>query len=194
MNVSGPRDVFVYGSRSYAATVRDLAMECGWRVLGFIDDHAPPSAFVSTFDDVTAQHAGTSAGMLIGIGYRDLDARWRAWERVRAAGWDVPALIHPRAHVAPSAQIGEGCILMAGVVVDHRTQVKDACVLWPQACVNHDCLVGANTFLSPQVVICGNVRLGEHSFIGAQSVIVDGADLPSRTRLRMGSRYTRRAT
>lgn len=192
MEAGPPREVYVYGTRSYAATLSALARECGWQVLGRIDDFAPAEQTAGSFESLTARHAGTAVGLLIGVGYNNLTARWQLWQRVRAAGWQTPTLIHPRAHVAPSATIGEGCVLMAGAVLDHLAALGEACVLWPQACVNHDSKVGENCFLSPQALLCGDVQLGAHSFIGARAVVVDGAQLPERSFLKMGQCITRK--
>ncbi|MBN8506096.1 MAG: hypothetical protein J0L58_16645 [Burkholderiales bacterium] len=186
------RQAFVFGSKNFAATVSALAAECGVEVLGCVDDFAPVEQTAGTFDALSREHAGGPIGLLLGVGYKDLAARWRVWERVQAAGWRTPILVHPRAHLAPGVEIGSGTLVMAGAVVDHRCRIGQACVLWPQACVNHDCVVEDNCFLSPQALLCGHVQLGAHSFLGAQSAVVDGALLPAGTRLKMGSLHVRR--
>lgn len=182
---------YVYGSRDYAQTVARLAAECGVEILGFVDDFAPLQARVFRFEDLR-QQAGSDCGMLIGVGYNDLPGRWALWQRIKQAGWRTPSLVHPRAHVALTAQLGEGCIVMAAAVVDHGAQLGQACALWPQANVSHDAHVGDNCFLSPQALLCGHARLGSHSFMGAGSLVVDRADLPEGTRLKMGQAHTRR--
>ena len=89
-----------------AATVTALAAECGVQVLGFIDDFAPAGTTAGTFESLSAQHAGGPIGILVGVGYKNLPARWALWERGRDAGWHTPTLVHPRAHVAGTSRLG----------------------------------------------------------------------------------------
>ena len=188
--VNDVRRAYVYGSKSFATTVTALAVECGIDVLGYIDDFASPDVTAGSFEELSSQHAGGPIGILMGVGYHNLAARWALWRRVREAGWRTPFLVHPRAHVAATSRLGAGTLVMAGALVDHRCEIGEACVLWPQACVNHDSSVGANCFLSPQALLCGHVRLGAHSFVGAQAAVVDHAELPEGSFLKMGSCFT----
>ena len=184
----------IYGSRSFARTVTALIESCGHQVLGMLDDYSPTAPGVlGTFEDACRNHSRAAVVMALAIGYNDLDARWRAWQRIRAADWQTPSLVHPRAWIAPSARVGVGSLVMAGAIVDRDASLGEACVLWPGACINHDAQIGANTFISPNSTICGNAIVGANSFIGAAAVVVDGALLPDRSFVKMGSAYTQRA-
>lgn len=186
--------LFLYGSRSYAQTVAGIAADLGHDVAGLIDDRGTGPGIVGSFDAVTHAHARSGAGLVMAIGYADLAARARAWERVRGSAWNLPTLVHPRAYVARTATIGAGCVIMAGAVVDQRAQIGEAVVVWPGACVNHDSAIGDNTFISPSAVLCGGVVIGPHSFVGAGALVVDGARLPASSFVRMGERVTARGT
>lgn len=182
----------IYGSRSFAVTVAALARDCGHEVVGMLDDlHAGPGV-LGTFEDFAAGHEVHADGVLMGIGYNDLPGRWRAWQRVRAAGFDAPTLVHPRAYVAPSAQLGAGCLVMAGALVDRGVTLGEAVVVWPAACLNHDSVVGSNTFVSPSVTLCGDVTVGAHSFIGAAACVADGCHLSEASFVKMGERVLSR--
>lgn len=180
--------LLIYGSKEFSLTVAELAEDCGHQVAGFIDDFAPN--VLGTFEQVCKSHPPQDYGMAIAIGYTHLEARWKVWNKVRAAGYAAPALIHPRAYVARTASVGEGAMVMAGALVDMRAQVKEIAVLWPGACVSHDCAVGENSFVSPNATLCGYVELGAHSFVGAGAAIVDHCRVPERARIKMLERYT----
>lgn len=185
-------DLWVYGSRNYAQTVAEHARDMGWQVLGFLDDDPRAPGIVGSFDAVSASDARGRAALVVGIGYKDLGARWQAWQRVLGAGWKTPALIHPHAYVARTAQVGAGSLVMAGAVVDHRARVGDVSVVWPGACVNHDVVIGDNCFISPGATLCGAAVVGAHSFIGAGAVLVDGAAVPEKSFVKMGATYRSR--
>lgn len=180
--------LLIYGARDYAATVADLARDCGHDVVGMIEDGAPRDGVVGCFDDVATGFA--DCGIVLGIGYNNLPGRWAAWRRVLTTGRPTPSLVHPRAYVARSAAVGRGSVVMAGAIVDRASRLGEATVVWPGVCINHDCQIGDNTFVSPSAVLCGFVRVGAHSFIGAGAAIADHCQLPESSFLRLQERYT----
>ena len=186
--------LLVYGSRTFADTVADLARDCGHEVVGMVDDTSTGSSIVGTLEQAQAVFPPSGHGMVMGIGYNNLDARWAAWQRVRAAGWSSPSLVHPRAYVAASAVLSYGCLVMAGAIVDRQAKLGQAVVVWPGACINHDVSIGDNTFVSPNATLCGFVRVGAHSFIGAGAAVADNCVLAEHSFLKMNASYTKRTT
>lgn len=182
--------LLIYGSKEFAQTVIELGADCGYEVAGCIDDFATGPGVLGSFDKVQRTHPAGEYGVALAVGYTRLDARWEAWQKIRAAGYATPALVHPRAYVARSAHVAAGSMLMAGALVDVRARIGEAAVLWPGACINHDSEVGNNCFVSPNATLCGYVKLGDHSFVGAGAAIVDHCEVPSQTRIKMLSRYT----
>jgi len=181
--------VLIYGSREFSRTVAELVEDCGHGVAGFIDDFSPGPHTVGTLEQACLSHSPDEYGIALAVGYNQLAARWDVWQRVRAAGYRAPALIHPRAYVAKSAQVGEGAMIMAGSLVDVRAVVGDIVVAWPGSCISHDCSVGENSFISPNATLCGYVSLGAHCFVGAGAAIVDHCSVPPSTRIKMQSTY-----
>ncbi len=184
-------ELLIYGAKEFAVTVSSFVRDCGYRVAGMVDDYNVGDGILGSLDTVARSHPPSENGFAMAIGYSNIPARWRAWERVRALGYCAPALIHPRAYVADSARIGAGVMIMAGSIVDTNAEVGDLAVVWPGACVNHDVLVGQNSFISPNATVCGFARIGPHSFIGAGAVIVDHGNVPEASFVKMLTRYTR---
>ena len=177
--------LLIYGSGDFALTVIELAKACGHEPVGLVDDMNDGPEILGSLEAVTRSHPPDRHGIALAIGYNNLAGRWAAWLRARAAGYEAPALIHPRAYVAASAQVGAGCMVMAGAVVDVRAKVDDAAVLWPCVCVNHDTHIGANCFLSPNATICGFSQLGAHTFVGAGAAIADRCNVPPSSFIKM---------
>lgn len=181
--------VLIYGSREFSHTVAELVTDCGHDVVGFIDDFTQGAQIVGSLEEVRLSHPPGEYGVALAVGYNNMPARWEAWQRIRAAGYAAPALVHPRAYVAGSATVEDGAMLMAGSIVDVRARIGEIVVAWPGSCVNHDCVVGANCFISPNATLCGYVNLGAHSFVGAGAAIVDHCDVPPSTRIKMLSSF-----
>jgi len=182
--------LLLFGGKTFADTIEELASICGYEVVVRIDDYDPRPPLIVTLDAASQTYDSTRHTIALAIGYKDLSARLIAYHRLKQLGYTAATLIHPTAYVSPTASIGSGSLIMAQVCVDCRSVVGEACVLWPKACINHDTSVGCNTFISPNATLCGNVHVGESSFIGASSVVVDGASLPPKAFLKMGSVYT----
>jgi len=118
----------IYGSGDFAATVTELIRHCGHEVAGYVDDFNSGPYVLGTLDRVAISHPPETHVMALAIGYKNIPGRWLAWEKARQAGYRFPALIHPRAYVADSAQVAEGAMVMAGALVDVRARIGEAVV------------------------------------------------------------------
>jgi len=183
--------LIIYGSRDFSSVVIELARACGHDPVGLVDDVHQGAGILGDLAAVTRSHPPATYGIALAIGYENLQGRWAAWLRARAAGYQAPVLIHPRAYVADSARVGEGSMVMAGAVVDVRTTIGKAVVLWPSVSVNHDTNIGDNCFISPNATLCGFVELGANSFVGAGAAIADRCVVPSSSFIKMLGRYPR---
>ena len=182
--------ILVYGSTTFGSVVRVLVEECGHEFAGFIDDMHPAGADVlGDFDTVSKSHPAAAFACVNAVGYNDLQARQRVTDRIRRAGYAMPPLVHPRAIVGRDSRVGDGSMVMAGVVVDCRVTIGPCVVLWPGVVVAHDTTLTGNTFVSPNATICGCCDVGADSFIGAAAVVVDHATVPAGTRLKAAERY-----
>ena len=181
--------LLIYGSKDFAATVTELVRHCGHVPVGMVDDFNSGPGILGSLADVTRSHPPTEYGIAIAIGYNNIQARWTAWEKVRTVGYRAPVLIHPRAYVADTAQIGDGSMVMTRAIVDVRAELGELTVLWPGACVNHDASLGSNTFISPNATVCGFVMAGADCFVGAGAVITDHIQVPAGAFIKAGSVY-----
>lgn len=184
--------LLVYGSKSFAKTVADLARHCGRQVAGFVDDFDHSPDILGTFDDVSVTHPPDQFAYAIGVGYSNLAGRWASWRRIAAAGYQAPALVHPRSYVADSARLGAGCLVMAGSVIDTCAELGEAAVGWPQADIKHDTGIIANTSSWLGTLVYRSVRMGVRRFIGAVAAFANRREalkslLPRRCR---GTRHT----
>lgn len=185
--------LLIYGSKEFALTVAELVRHCGHETIGMVDDFNCGPGILGNLETVSRDFPPGEYGMAVAIGYSNIAARWGAWEKIRAKGYKAPTLVHPRAYVADTAQIGEGCMVMAGAIVDVRARLGELVVAWPGACINHDANIGGNSFLAPNTTICGFADVGANTFVGAGSVIADHCLVPDASFLKMQTRYTGRA-
>lgn len=183
------KQLLIYGSQDYSALVRDIAQDCGWTVAGYIDDSNKSDEILGTYSFVKDNFSKSDYSIALGIGYNNLSTRNAVVKSVMGDDWSMPKLVHPRAVVHPSAQIGCGTVVMLGAIIDVRAQVGIASVCWPGSVISHDSSLGNNCFLSPNATLCGFVRTGDSCFFGAGSIVTDHLDIPDNQFLKAGERY-----
>ena len=159
--------LLILGAGGHALSMVDAALAEGrWKSLAFLDDHAKdaPLGFplVGRLDDAQRlRQAYPFAFVAIGN-----NAARLAWHhKLKAWGYALPPILHPAAHVSPSATIGEGCVLMAGAIVNAQSIVGEACILNTGCTVDHSCTLDDGVHLSPGVHTGGDVRIGARTWL-----------------------------
>jgi UDP-3-O-[3-hydroxymyristoyl] glucosamine N-acyltransferase len=61
--------------------------------------------------------------------------------------------VHPKAHVEPSATVGEGTIIYPGAYVGAGTRVGNNCVIHPNVTIYEDCVLGDRVIIHAGTVI-----------------------------------------
>jgi sugar O-acyltransferase (sialic acid O-acetyltransferase NeuD family) len=182
--VTGP--ILVFGASGHGKVVADVARAAGHEVIGFVDDDPIRRSAglwglpVHSWAECGDRWGGRDRpAVALGIG--DNAARQRIHERVVAAGFEVPCLIHPSAVVAPRARLGAGTVVMALVAVNPDADVGVGAILNTGCVVEHDCRVGDFAHLSPGSALGGGVQVGDRSHLGLGAVVLPlvrvGADV-----------------
>jgi len=86
-------------------------------------------------------------------------------------------VVHPRAVVAGSAQLGPGSLVAAQAVVAPCAQTLAGAIINHGAVVDHDCHVGAYTHIAPSASLGGGVFVGDRVLVGAGARILPGVHI-----------------
>ena len=92
------------------------------------------------------------------------------FKKLKIIGAKFPVIVSPHAYVSKHASIGEGSILMHGVIVNAGASIGKNCIINSGAIIEHDATVGDYCHISTGAVINGGVRIGERVFVGSNSV------------------------
>ena len=184
--MGGSGDIHVAGSGSFALEVAEYARDAGLEVAGLIELQDPARVGtevhglpVRAADDPPADGAAT----VVGAG----GDRLAHWALLVPHGWRAASVLHPTAHVAPSARVGDGCVVAPGVVVGAATELGEHVLIGRGALVGHHTALEPGVVLNPGANVAGHVRLGagvtvgmgalvaDHLVVGAGAVIAAGA-------------------
>ena len=107
------------------------------------------------------------------------------------AGERFATVVHPGAHVSPSARIGRNVLLMAGVVVTSNAVIGDHVCVLPNTVIHHDVTIGDYTLVGSNVSIAGGTRVGANCYIGSGSSLIHGITIGDRALVGLASTVIR---
>lgn len=103
----------------------------------------------------------------------------RREEAIAQGAGPFARLIHRRTHIAASAAIGEGSVIMAGAIVQTGARIGRHCIVNTSASVDHDCVLEDYVHIAPGAHLCGGVHVGEGALIGVGVGIEPGTIIPA---------------
>ena len=166
----------ILGASGHGKVVAEIAEILGWNVV-FFDDAYPNikkiegwSVIGNTGDLVASIKDGD--GCFVAIGNNTI--RLNKYELLASNGAKIPVLIHPSAIISRYSTVGEGSVVMAGVVINSFAEIGKYCILNTSCTIDHDCVLGNSVHVSPGANLAGAVAVGECAWIGLGSGVRQG--------------------
>lgn len=176
--------VSVIGVGGHAKVILELAKLNGLIIDGLFDDDV--QKFNLNFGEYKRNgpvDVNLTGPLVIAIGNNKI--RKLISGRVLNADWQT--LIHPSAIISKNVIIGEGSVIMAGVIIQPGTRIGKHCIINTGACVDHDCVIGDFVHIAPNCSLAGSVSVGEGTLIGIGSSIIPNRTIGSWTNVGAGS-------
>ncbi len=171
--------LIVYGGGGHGKTLIDLLQAIGsYRVVGIIDDGIPAGERImdipilggsEVLSRLYQQGIRQAVNAVGGIG--DITIRVQVFQKLAAAGFMCPTVVHPSAVVEPSAILEAGVQIFAQSYVGSGSIVGFGCIVNTGAIVSHDCTLMQYANISPGAVLAGEVWVGSQSLIGMGATI-----------------------
>jgi len=187
--------LLIYGGGGHAKAVMEMAQAMGiFHVAGIIDDKIPAGTEVlgipvlgtrAVLPQVVAQGVSLAANGVGGI--IDINIRVQVFELLEHFGFDFPPLLHPRATLEPSAEVGQGVQVFANAYVGSSAVLQPRCMVNTGAVVSHDCEIGAYSHIAPGALLAGLVQVGERSLVGMGVTTAIGVKIGNRVRIGNGA-------
>lgn len=83
----------------------------------------------------------------------------------------LASFVHPMAYVAPSVQLGPGCIIMPNVSMSPASRLGKGCLMMAGAMMGHDNEVGDFCHIAAQAAVGSYLKIGKGVHIGLNATI-----------------------
>lgn len=167
------------GGGGHSIVVAGLAKACGYEIHGVIDPSPNCKAVVKggyTYlgaDEICLKEYSANLFFACAIGSeRSCNLREKIFTSAKQHEFQFPTLIHPRAYVSPTANIGQGTQVMAGAVIQDFAVVQDNVIINTSASIDHECSIASHSHLAPGVRLSGCVQVGVKTHIGTGAVVI----------------------
>ncbi|MBX3047052.1 MAG: NeuD/PglB/VioB family sugar acetyltransferase [Anaerolineales bacterium] len=190
-----PNSVIVYGGGGHGKAVIDLLRAAGgYTLAGVVDDSRQPgdrvldAAVIGGEAALAALHAAGCTRALNAVGgIGAMSTRIAVFDRLEAAGFELPTLIHPSAVVEPSAQLGPGVQVFPHAYIGSDARIGKGVIVNTGAIVSHDCALEDYANLAPGSILAGNVQIGRGTLIGMGVTINLNVHIGSMARIGNGA-------
>ncbi|NBH82401.1 acetyltransferase [bacterium C-53] len=184
----------IYGSGGAGKEVKEIVDELHhWDEIVFIDDMVPADTFKDVkrmpFEQFQNEFNAETAEVVIALG--EPKNKIILYNRIKAAGFGLANVIHRTAWVSPTATIGKGVILRAGVVVSADAYIGDNVTILECSHIGHDVIVNDHCQIAGFVIIGGHSEVGEGTYIGLSVPVKEGIKIGRCAVVGMGSVVSR---
>ena len=159
------KNLLILGAEQYGHVVKETAEATGcFGSIAFLDDNNP-AAIGKLLDYRRLRQEYDCA--FVAMGNSRLRMHWL--RSLKAEGFALPVLVHPKAYISPSAVLREGTIAEAMAVVNTGAVVETGGLLCAGCVVNHNARVS-----------CG-CQIDCNAVVAAGAVVPEGTKVPAGT-------------
>ncbi|WP_454717378.1 acetyltransferase [Caulobacter segnis] len=181
--------VVIIGGGGHAKVVIESLRASGHTVAAIVDADPTPREVLGVpvvGDDLklpALKEQGLSQ-LFVAIG--DNRLREKLGRKAQGLGFVLVNAIHPSAVISPSAKLGQGVAVMAGVAINADTDVGDLAIINTGAVVDHDGRLGMACHLGPASALAGGVTVGDRAFLGVGARVIPGVTIGADTTVGAG--------
>lgn len=193
------RKVAILGGQGNAAVVA-AAIEHARRmgatnleVAGYLNDRVPVGEKIDLFPVIGKIE---DAQRLLAEGYWFINTIFRIdGNRERIAMFEnleipddrLATFVHPMAYVAPSVELGPGCVIMPNVSMSPATKLGKGCLMMAGSMMGHDNVVGDFCHIAAQAAVGSYLKIGKGVHIGLNATIHEYMTIGDYATLGMGA-------
>lgn len=165
--------LIIIGAGGHGRVALDIAKKIGdFHEIMFLDDAEIKDKGITVVGKVSdySQYIESSV-FFVAIGNNF--TRRRIQTELRASGAKIISLIHPDAVICEDVQMADGCIVMAGTVINTGSTIGEGVIINTGSTIDHDCIIGNYAHISVGAHLAGSVEIGECTFVCAGVTVIN---------------------
>ena len=170
------KEIYLIGVGNYTEVIIELAQDCGYEVKGlyhYNNDRTGEKVMGIPIVDCTHNlYAQNIKKKAFAVTMGDNKVRSEIANKIRSLGGLTPTLIHPKAIVSRSAEIGEGCFIHLNVKISTKCKLGNDCVIDFNSLVAHHAVLGNACYLSSIAMVGSYCVIGERVLFGMNALIL----------------------
>lgn len=197
------RKVVILGGQGNAAVVAaaiEHARKMGatdLEVAGFLNDRTPVGEKIDMFPVIGKV---ADAQRFLDEGYWFINTilridgnreRIAMFENLNIPDERLVTFVHPMAYVAPSVELGPGCIVMPQVAMSPGTKLGKGTIVMVGATIGHDNVFGEFCHIAAQACIGSYLKIGKGVHIGLNATVRENLMIGDYATLGMGAVLTK---
>lgn len=190
-----PTRVIIYGGGGLSKMIIEAVRVLGtYQIEGIVDDSmkkgtdvigSPVLGGAEVLPELAARGIRMAVNSVGGIG--DFQVRLNVFHTLAEAKFICPAIVHPTAHVDPSARLAPGVLVLAQSYVSGNARVGMGTLINNSVVVSHDNVIGACVNLSPGVMLAGDVVIDDCAQLGMNVNVNIGVHIGKYARIANGA-------
>lgn len=184
-------DIIILGGGGHAKVIISIIKKIDeYNILGYVDleDKGIILGIPYLGTDSYILNLNNKPLLAFGIGQiKNFESRKILVDKFHQAGFVFEKIISPDSVVNEGVKIGEGTVIMDGVVVQADTKIGDFSILNTHSSIDHDCIIGNFVHIAPGATLCGGVEIEDNTLIGSGVTIIQYKKIIKNSIIQAGS-------
>lgn len=181
------KDVIILGAGGHAKVIADIVEKSNDNLIGFLDDKDVLQGKIiynnkKVIGKINEVINYDNCLFIIGIGNNKIRK-----EIAKKYNLNWYTAIHPNAIIANDVKIGEGTVIMAGVVINPGTIIGMHCIINTSSSLDHDNIIENYVHISPGATLAGSVTIKEMTWICTGAVIINNITIENNNIIGAGA-------
>ena len=122
---------------------------------------------------------------------KNVKLRIDLYESVLNTGFKIPSIISPQSFISRTVQIGEGTIIMNGVILNSGVRIGNNCIINSKALIEHGTQISDHCHISTGAILNGDCVVESKSFVGSGAIVKHGVTIKTSSFVNMGQIVTK---
>jgi sugar O-acyltransferase (sialic acid O-acetyltransferase NeuD family) len=188
------KDIVIIGGGGHAKVIASvLKRHPLWNPIGYLDVvnkgyllELPYLGMDETLPRIMKDQEVFNA--VIGIGQiQNTEDRKKIVRNIESIGISLPAIVSSRALVNEEVKIGDGTVIMDGVIIQPGARIGNYSIINTGATVDHDCHIGNFVHIAPGVNLSGDVKIADSVLVGVSTCVVQNVSISKDVIIAAGS-------